>query len=187
MSLPLIVGVTGASGAIYASRLLQALRALGVPSHLIMSGSALKVAPFEGFSRLDLSADQLFDDSDLFAPPASGSARYLGMVIAPCSMGTLGRIAAGVSDTLLTRAADVQLKEGRPLILLPREAPLSAIHLENMLRVNRAGGTILPASPFFYTRPKTLEEAVDGVIGKVLDRLGIDHNLTPRWNGGKEE
>jgi 4-hydroxy-3-polyprenylbenzoate decarboxylase len=125
-----------------------------------------------------------FDDGDRGASPASGSARSAGMVVCPCSMGTLSAIAQGSSRSLVERAADVALKERRRLVLVPRETPLSAIHLENMLRVTRAGATVLPASPGFYHRPEHVEELVDFVVARVLDHLGVAHELVRRWRAG---
>jgi 4-hydroxy-3-polyprenylbenzoate decarboxylase len=123
----------------------------------------------------------VFDDGDRGARPASGSARNAGMVICPCSMGTVAAIAAGTSRSLVERAADVALKERRPLVLVPRETPLSAIHLENMLRVTRAGAVVLPAAPGFYHRPSTIAELVDFVVARVLDHLGVEHAVGHRW------
>lgn len=125
----------------------------------------------------------LFDDGDRGAAPASGSALNAGMVICPCSMGTLSAIAVGASRSLVERAADVALKERRPLVLVPRESPLSAIHLENMLRVTRAGAVVLPASPGFYHRPTSIDDLVDFVVARVLDHLGVEHALAKRWGG----
>jgi len=121
------------------------------------------------------------DDGDRGARPASGSARAAGMVVCPCSMGTVAAIAAGTSRSLVERAADVALKERRPLVLVPRETPLSAIHLENMLRVTRAGAVVLPASPGFYHRPDTIAELVDFVVARVLDQFGVEHAVGRRW------
>jgi len=123
----------------------------------------------------------LFDDADRGAAPASGSALNGGMVICPCSMGTLSAIAVGASRSLVERAADVALKERRPLVLVPREAPLSAIHLENMLRVTRAGAIVLPAAPGFYHRPTSIDDLVDFVVARILDHLGVEHTLVRRW------
>jgi 4-hydroxy-3-polyprenylbenzoate decarboxylase len=123
----------------------------------------------------------VFDDGDRGARPASGSARAAGMVVCPCSMGTVAAIAAGTSRSLVERAADVALKERRPLVLVPRETPLSAIHLENMLRVTRAGAVVLPASPGFYHRPDTIAELVDFVVARVLDQFGVEHAVGRRW------
>jgi 4-hydroxy-3-polyprenylbenzoate decarboxylase len=124
---------------------------------------------------------KVFDDADRGAGPASGSAKTAGMVVCPCSMGTLASIAAGTSRSLVERAADVTLKERRPLVLVPRETPLSAIHLENMLRLTRAGAVILPASPGFYNRPARIEDLVDFIVARVLDHLGVENTLAPRW------
>jgi 4-hydroxy-3-polyprenylbenzoate decarboxylase len=128
-----------------------------------------------------------YDDADRGAPPASGSARSAGMVICPCSMGTLAAIAAGTSRSLVERAADVTLKERRPLVLVPRETPLGVIHLENMLRVSRAGAVVLPASPGFYHRPSRIDELVDFVVARVLDHLGVAHSLSRRWAGERAD
>jgi 4-hydroxy-3-polyprenylbenzoate decarboxylase len=125
----------------------------------------------------------LFDDGDRGAAPASGSALNAGMVICPCSMETLSAIAVGASRSLVERAADVALKERRPLVLVPRESPLSAIHLENMLRVTRAGAVVLPASPGFYHRPESIDDLVDFIVARVLDHLGVEHALAKRWGG----
>jgi flavin prenyltransferase len=123
----------------------------------------------------------VYDDADRGAAPASGSARNTGMVICPCSMGTLSAVSVGASRSLVERAADVMLKERRPLVLVPRETPLSAIHLQNMLRLTRAGAVILPAAPGFYNKPQTIQELVDFVVARVLDQLGVEHSLSRRW------
>ena len=130
---------------------------------------------------------EVFGREDWFAPLASGSNPADAMVICPCSMGTLARIAAGLADTLIERAADVMLKESRKLVLVPRETPLSAIHLENMLRAQRAGAVILPANPGFYHRPQSVSEVVDFVVARVLDQLGFDHDLMQRWGAAPPE
>lgn len=196
---PIVVAITGASGAPYAVRLLEALVAAERPIQLILSAHGLRLLSTE----MDLgSADRLrervgtagwdrfvtpFDDADRGAAPASGSARNDGMVICPCSMGTLSAIAAGSSRSLVERAADVALKERRRLVLVPRETPLSAIHLENMLRVTRAGAVVMPASPGFYHRPARIEDLVDFVVARVLDHLDVPHHLARRWGGGDDE
>lgn len=179
----LVVGVTGASGSVYAIRLLQVLKELGLAAHLTVSKPGLEVVKYEtGFDRGALEHLAVWHEVDnLFAPIASGSFRSDGMVVLPCSMHTLGAIAQGVTDSLLLRCADVMLKEGRPLVLVPREAPLNKIHVANMLKVMDAGARIIPASPAFYHKPATIDDLVDFVVGKVLDNLGIEHNMFRRW------
>jgi 4-hydroxy-3-polyprenylbenzoate decarboxylase len=202
------VAITGASGSIYAQRTLLHMAASGVVEriNLIMSSSAETVA------RVELGVDlrnadaavindwlglprssklvQLQRLDNLAARPASGSHRQEGMVVVPCSMGTLGAIAGGLSTNLIHRAADVTLKEGRRLVLVPRESPLNAIHLENMLRLARAGAHIIPAMPGFYHRPETIESLVDHLVFRILDHLGVPHSDQTRWKGlpsGKSE
>jgi len=191
---PVTLAITGASGAPYAVRLLEALNAAGVPVRLIISSTGWRLLREEegidGEAELrqrtgDWSQVTLYDDADRGGTPASGSAPSRGMVICPCSMGTLASVAQGVSRSLIERAADVCLKERRLLILVPRETPYSMIHLENMLRLTRAGALILPASPGFYHRPSTVGELVDFVVGRILDHLGVAHELTPRWQSGE--
>ncbi|MFI5310611.1 MAG: UbiX family flavin prenyltransferase [Gemmatimonadales bacterium] len=187
------MALTGASGAPYGIRLLQQLVAARRHVSLIVSAHGLRllrtetdVADVDGLRDAigPTAFDALvttFDDGDRGAAPASGSARSAGMVICPCSMGTLASIAAGTSRSLVERAADVALKERRPLVLVPRETPLSAIHLENMLRVTRAGAVVLPAAPGFYHRPTSIQGLVDFVVARVLDHLRVEHALVPRW------
>lgn len=190
---PFVLAFTGASGAPYGVRLLQQVVAARRSVSLIVSAHGLRLLNTEtdihdveglraavGGVAWDAFVT-VYDDADRGAAPASGSARSSGMVICPCSMGTLASIAAGTSRSLVERAADVTLKERRPLVLVPRETPLSAIHLENMLRITRAGGVVLPASPGFYHRPSTISELVDFVVGRVLDQLGVEQTLVPRW------
>jgi flavin prenyltransferase len=194
-TLPLVVAITGASGAPYAVRLLQALAAAGQPTWLIVSDHGLRLLETETNVR---SVDELrervganawdavvrtFDDRDRGALPASGSVRTRGMVICPCSMGTVAAIATGTSRSLVERAADVVLKERRRLVVVPRETPYSDLHLENMLRLTRAGAVVLPASPGFYHRPTRIEELVDFIVGRILDHVDVWHEL-PRWSGG---
>lgn len=190
----LVVGITGASGAIYAQRFLrQAVRHYG-RILLIMSRQAFQVAQTELCVDLDrqnwstkewLGEDypqiELLDEKNYFTPPASGSFRHEGMVIVPCSMGTAGRIANGISDDLLTRSADVCLKERRKLILVPREMPYNLIMLRNMTQLAEAGATILPASPAWYGRPKNLEELADTVVARILQNLGIEQDVVGQW------
>jgi flavin prenyltransferase len=194
---------TGASGMPYGLRLLQCLLAARVRVYLIYSSAAQIVAkqeldltlPTQPSSAAALLAERFGADpgqltvygrEDWMSPVASGSNPTDAMAICPCSLGTLGAIAAGLADNLIERAADVMLKERRPLILVPRETPLSAIHLENMLKLARAGAVILPPSPGFYGRPQSIGELVDFVVARVLDQLGVDHTLGPRW-GARDE
>jgi 4-hydroxy-3-polyprenylbenzoate decarboxylase len=192
---PLIFGITGASGAPYAVHALRALVAADRPISLIISSHGLRLLHTEmGIQTLDALREAVggapwdrwvtvYDDRDRGAAPASGSAPSAGMVICPCSMGTLSAIAAGASRSLIERAADVALKERRKLVLVPRETPLSEIHLRNMLRVTRAGAVVLPASPGFYHRPTTIDGLVAFVVSRVLDQLGVPNTLVPRWTG----
>ena len=190
----LVVGITGASGSIYAQRFLLAAEKHFEEIFLVMSEQAIQVACTElgvapskkQFSTrewlgIDLPKIKLLDDKDYFTPPASGSFRHDGMVIVPCSMGTAGRIANGISDDLLTRSADVCLKERRPLILVPREMPWNLIMLRNMTQLAEAGATILPASPAWYQRPKSLEELADTVVARILQALGVPQDLMKQW------
>ncbi len=194
----IILALTGASGAPYALRLLELLLKAGVRVDLIFSKAAQMVLAME--SELDIparpqevaglfqdkfsvSSDQLrvYGREDWMAPAASGSHTARAMVVCPCTMGTLAAIATGMSDNLIERAADVMIKERRQLILVPRETPFSAIHLENMLKLSQLGVTILPANPGFYYQPKNIADLVDFVVARLLDQLGVEHNLLPRW------
>ncbi|MEQ1692306.1 MAG: flavin prenyltransferase UbiX [Gemmatimonas sp.] len=194
---PVVLAITGASGAPYAVRLLQQLVEHRVPTWLIVSG--------HGFRLLSTEADigdmaalrehagaggfddcvTVFDDNDRGAAPASGSARSSGMVICPCSMGTVSAIAHGTSRSLVERAADVALKERRRLIVVPRETPLSLIHLENLTQLTRAGAIVIPASPGFYNRPGSIADLVDFMVARVLDHLDVEHSLGRRWSGAR--
>ncbi len=184
----LVVAVTGASGVIYGKRLLEVLREKKVETHLIVSGAAEKVIEHElgvggkSFAKL---ASRVYGVDDLGAPLMSGSFRLDGMVIVPCSMKTLAGIANGFADNLILRAADVALKEGRRLVVVPREMPLSVVHLENMLRVAELGVRVVPAMPGFYHKPRGINDLVDFVVGRVLDSLGVEHNLFKRYSGLK--
>lgn len=190
----LVVGVTGASGAIYAQRFLRQAATHYEEIFLIMSEQAVQVASTElgitldkkNFSTLewlgeDFQQIRLLDDRNYFTPPASGSFQHDGMVIVPCSMGTAGRIANGISDDLLTRSADVCLKEKRPLIVVPREMPMNVIMLRNLTTLAEAGAIVLPACPAWYLRPKSLEELADTVVARILQSLGIEQNLMKEW------
>lgn len=184
----LIVGITGASGAIYGVRLLKACRELGLETHLCMSRAAeLTLA-----SELDLKsaevkalADHVYGAGDIGGAIASGSFRTRGMIIAPCSIRTMSEIAAGTTATAIARAADVVLKEQRRLVLMLRETPLHAGHLENLLKLARMGAIIAPPVPAFYIRPQSVEELVDHAVGRVLDLFDIDNDLPRRWREGE--
>ena len=196
----IVLAITGASGAIYGLTLAKELLSSGMHLTMLVSGTGFQVIREE--TGLDLkggSGDVLqaleaylgpapgqleyFSEDDFFAPVASGSSAPDCMVICPCSMGTLSRIACGNSRTLLERCADVMIKERRPLALVPRETPLSEIHLENMLKLSRLGARIVPAMPAFYQRPESMDDLVNFVVGKVLDSLGIENRLYKRWVG----
>lgn len=191
----ILVVITGASGSIYGLRLLEELLRGGHQVTLVASQSGLEVCRYETGVELEDAAGlrqrwggadtglTIRAATDLWAPEASGSAAPDAMVIAPCSMGTVGRIANGVSGNLIERAADVMLKEHRPLLLLPRETPFSTIHLENLLKLSQCGARIIPAMPGFYHRPASVNELVDFVVGKLLDQLGVEHQLFKRWGG----
>jgi 4-hydroxy-3-polyprenylbenzoate decarboxylase len=185
----LIVALTGATGIVYGVRLLQHLRRLGtVDTHLIMSAAGilnLKVELEIDRKSVEALADVVHPVGDISASIASGSFSTLGMVVAPCSMRTLASIAHGFCDNLITRAADVCLKERRKLVLLPREAPLNLAHLRNMTAVTEMGGIIFPPLPAFYLRPGSIEAMVDGSLARVLDQFGLAHDLGVEWNGIK--
>ena len=191
--MPLILALTGASGAPYGVRLLEVLARNHVPLWLIVSSHGWRLLKEESgigtLARLrraaggDWSSVTTFEDDDRGAKPASGSQPTAGMVICPCSMGTVSAIAQGSSRSLIERAADVTLKERRKLILVPRETPLSLIHLRNLVQVTEAGATVIPAAPGFYHRPTRIEELVDFIVQRVLDQLGLEIRIAPRWNG----
>jgi 4-hydroxy-3-polyprenylbenzoate decarboxylase len=185
----------GGSGIAYGLRLVEVLLRGGHRVHLAATGAALRVLKHEAGLAVDLERPDLkalfpqelqaglfvHDKAAVEAAPSSGSAGIAATVLVPCSMGTLARVAHGFSSNLIERAADVALKEGRPLIVVPRETPLSAIHLRNMLLLTEAGAVVLPAMPGFYHRPQTVQELVDFVVGKILDRLGVEQALFARW------
>ncbi len=181
-----MLGISGASGVQYGVRLLQVLKATDCVVHLVMTESARKIMEVETDLRpedVEMMADYVHAPYDFTAPIASGSHLFDAMVIVPCSMGTLAGVATGSSSTLITRAADVCLKEKRKLIMVPRETPLSLIQLKNMVLAAEAGAVILPACPAFYSRPETLEDLVDVMVGRILDLLGLTHGLYRRWGG----
>ncbi|MFZ5646901.1 MAG: UbiX family flavin prenyltransferase [Bacillota bacterium] len=181
----IVVAISGATGAIYGIRLLQALRECGgYEIHLVLSRWAERTIALEtGFTVDEVRslADIQHDLHDVGAAIASGSFRTLGMVVIPCSMKTLAGIAHGFSENLIIRAADVMIKERKKLILVPRETPLSIIHLENMLTVTRAGACLIPPMPAFYNHPASIDDIVNHLVGRVMDQLGIQHNMVRRW------
>ena len=196
---PIVLAITGASGAPYAVRLLEQLLVARQSVQLIVSSHGLRLLATETeitsiealrtFVGMEAWENYVtvFDDNDRGAAPASGSARNRGMVICPCSMGTVSAISQGTSRSLVERAADVALKERRKLVLVPRETPYSVIHLENMLRLTCAGAVVLPASPGFYHRPTSISELVDFVVARVLDHLDVTHTLGHRWGESAED
>jgi len=191
--LPTVLAITGASGAPYAVRLLEVLAQARVPVWLIVSGHGLRLLQEEcGIGSVealvsaasgDGSTITVYTDADRGGKPASGSQRTAGMVICPCSMGTLSAVAHGSSRSLIERAADVTLKEGRKLVLVPRETPLSLVHLRNMAACLEAGATVLPAAPGFYHRPTRVAELVDFIVQRIVDQLGLELDITRRWEG----
>lgn len=185
----IIVGVSGASGATYAYRLIQVLADSGIEVHFVASKAGLEVLEYEcGLTMVQLTqmVHKIYDVNQIDSAIASGSFPCESMVIVPCSMKTLGSLANGIAGNLLTRAADVTLKEGRKLVLVTRETPVHAIHLENMLKLSHAGARIVPACPGFYHRPQTIEELVDMLVGKICDTLNVDNDLFERWTGPSE-
>ncbi|MBL8737799.1 MAG: UbiX family flavin prenyltransferase [Planctomycetes bacterium] len=193
------VGFSGGSGSVYGLRLVEVLLELGHDVHLVATGAAVRVLVHEAGAALDLAAPDLaslfpvalrqrlvvHDLAAVEAAPASGSAGIAAVILCPCSMGTLARVAHGFSSNLVERMADVALKEGRPLLVVPRETPLSELHLENLLKLARLGAVVLPAMPGFYHRPATVQDLVDFVVGKILDRLGLEHSVLRRWQTPK--
>lgn len=192
--LPVVLAITGASGAPYGVRLLGSLCAAQVPVRLIVSATGWRLLAEEAGIEHGAALREttgagddviIYDDADRGATPASGSSPSRGMVICPCSMGTLASIAQGTTRSLIERAADVVLKERRRLVLVPRETPYSTIHLDNMLRLSRAGAVILPASPGFYHRPTRIEELTDFIVARILAHLDVAHEIGPRWHSGE--
>jgi 4-hydroxy-3-polyprenylbenzoate decarboxylase len=180
----LVIGITGSTGVIYGIRLLEVLKEKNIQSHLILTGWAQKCIAMETDYKIDQVkslATTISDENNMAASVSSGTHKIDGMIVIPCSMKTLSSIANGYDETLVARAAGVTLKESRKLILVTRETPLTAINLENMLKLARLGVVILPPVPGFYTKPKTIEELVDHTVGKCLDQFDIEHNLYKRW------
>jgi 4-hydroxy-3-polyprenylbenzoate decarboxylase len=192
----IILGLTGASGSIYFLRLIEQLSQQEVELHLIASESGVKVLQYE--TGITLSEQIMLwnknkakvileDNENLFSGAASGSSQFDAMAVVPCSMSTLAMLAHGITETLLTRAADVMMKERRKLVLVPRETPLSTLHLKNMTELSQLGAIILPAMPGFYGQPDTMDDLINFVVGKTLDSLGIENNYYQRWEGQYEE
>lgn len=184
----LIIGMSGATGPIYGIRLLEILKELGIETHLVLSTWAEKTIVIESaytVEQVKQLATVVYPSGNQAALISSGSFRTDGMIVVPCSMKTLAAISHGYSDNLLSRAADVTLKERRKLVIVPRETPLSEIHLENMLRLSRMGVVILPPMPAFYIKPATIEDIVDHAVARILDQFDIDHSLSSRWLQGK--
>ncbi|MDP3759419.1 MAG: UbiX family flavin prenyltransferase [Ramlibacter sp.] len=186
----IIVAISGASGAVYGARLLQVLRETpGIETHLVVSDAGWRNVEHEqdlGRAAIEALAHRVHDVHDVGASIASGSFRCSGMVIAPCSMRTLAAVAHGLGDNLITRSADVMLKERRRLVLMVRESPLNLAHLRNMASVTEMGAIVCPPLPAFYTRPRTVADIVDSSLARVLDLLDVQHSLSLRWEGGRE-
>ena len=181
-----VVGITGASGIRYGTRLLESI---GCERTVILSAEASSMLEGEaGTTKEEVAslADRSYGNDDLCSPLASGSVRFDALVIVPCSMSTLSKISCGIADNLITRVASVALKERRRLVLVPRETPLSTIHLQNMSRLSEAGAVVLPACPAFYPKPETVDDMVDFVVGRIMDQLGIEHGLYRKWSGAYE-
>lgn len=192
----IVVGITGASGSIYAKRMIEVLVEQGILVHVIATDTGKKVFNYELSLNLEswitemqqqYSNLKLEDNNNLFAGVASGSYGFDAVIILPCSMGTMAEISHGLSSNLLCRAADVALKESRPLIIVPRETPLNTIHLENMCRLSKVGATIIPAMPGFYHHPQTMDDLINFVVGKILSYLKIKHELFKKWEDTKYE
>jgi len=187
----IVVAISGASGAAYGVRMLQALQEMeDVESHLVVTGAGWRNLAMEaGFERhqVEAMADKVHDAADVGATIASGSFRCDGMAVAPCSMRTLAAVAHGLADNLVTRAADVMLKERRRLVLMVRESPLNLAHLRNMVSITEMGGVICPPVPAFYLRPASVADIVDASVARVLDLLGLEHRLAARWQGTAAE
>jgi 4-hydroxy-3-polyprenylbenzoate decarboxylase len=180
----LIIGISGSSGIIYGIKLLQVLQTLNIETHLVVSKAGQLTRAYEtNFSAAELKAlaNVYHPCTDITASIASGSFKTMGMIIAPCSMKTLGEIAHGISSTLLTRAADVVLKERRKLVLLPRETPLHLTHLNNMVTITQMGGIICPPVPAFYNKPQSIDDLIDDTVGRVLDLFDLESGLVKRW------
>lgn len=186
----IIIGISGASGSIYGIRLLEVLRKLDIETHLVVSKSAqITIACETPFSpdQVREMADYFYSPADISARISSGSFRTMGMVVAPCSIRTMGELASGVTSSLLTRAADVILKERKKLVLMLRETPLHSLHLRHMASLADAGAVIAPPVPAFYSNPQTLDDIINHTVGRVLDLFDIEHDLVKRWQGVSRE
>lgn len=186
----IVVGISGASGAIYGIRTLEVLQRLGIESHAIISNAAERTIHYETdytVEQVIKLATSVYDQRDIGAAISSGSFKVDGMIVAPCSIKTLSSVANSYNDQLITRAADVQLKERRKLVLIVRETPFNLSHLQSMTLITQMGGVILPPVPSFYHRPKTIDDIVNQTIGKALDQFGIDAHLFDRWDGETEK
>src|SRR5262245_17501117 len=180
----IVLGISGASGVVYGVRTLEVLKELNIETHLIISNWAEKNIIIETANTVEYVKSlctKMYDNNNLAAPPSSGSFLHAGMIVVPCSMKSLSSIANGYEETLISRAAMVTLKESRKLVVVPRETPLSRIHLDNMIKIVEAGAILLPAMPGFYHRPSTLIEIINHLVGKILDQLEINHSLFKRW------
>lgn len=186
MTKKVVVAITGASGSVYAVRLIEELKRSDAEIHLIISEWGRKTLEWEtGIDAEELmaKADHVYDNSDMFAPVASGSYPIDAVIVVPCSMKTVAAISCGYADTLISRVCDVAVKEQRKLIIVPREAPLSAIHLENLLKLSRLGVVIDPMMPVFYTRPQSLDDLIDETVGRLLRKIGIHTEIMHQWQG----
>lgn len=182
----IVVGISGASGAIYGIRTLEVLQRLGIESHVVISAAAVQTITHETNFKIEevLSlASHVYDQKDIGAAISSGSFKVDGMIVAPCSIKTLSAVANSYNDELITRAADVQLKERRKLVLVVRETPFNLSHMQHMMLITQMGGVILPPVPSFYHKPKTIDDIINQTVGKVLDQFGIDAQLFDRWKG----
>src|SRR6187200_1964050 len=185
----IVVGITGSSGVIYGIMLLRALQKFEIETHLVLSKWAeknIEIETEENVNEIKKIANFLYDENDMAASISSGSFRTDGMAIVPCSMKTLSSIANGYDDNLISRAAGVSIKESRKIVIVPRETPLSKIHLQNMIKLVEIGVIVLPAMPGFYHRPNTIDDLIMHIVGKILDQFGIEHHTFKRWGGGND-
>lgn len=180
----IVIGISGASGSVYGIKILKILSTMDIITHVIITKSARNIIELETdftVSQVEKMANFVHDEYDFTASVASGSHKYHGMIIAPCSMKTIGSIANGISGNLLERVADVCLKERRSLVIIPRETPLSEIHLKNLLTISKSGAIVLPACPGFYSKPQNIDDLINSIAGRALDLIGIDNDIYTRW------